>query len=257
MELKDVLKKMKVGDLKKEIAKTNIKGISKLKKQEIIDLMLQYPTRFQYLIGIPSTDKHNKPAPKRKPGKPKGPTDPPSHTMEPEPEEPSKEDIKEGKLLLKMINEFKIKPTQKLLDDINNKAEFIDYIPDSEKVFDELRIEIKKFKQSKKKGKSESKKPEAKKEKKVDKLPEKLAAKKAEQMKIDTPQFNTYKINVERFIKNPTDQNHEKINIDLINKTKSGANWATLLDRLGDKLIEKFENALELYSKIKNKKSKK
>ncbi len=50
MKLIDVLQKMKVGDLKKEISKQNIKGYSKLKKAEIIKLMTDRPDRFKYLL---------------------------------------------------------------------------------------------------------------------------------------------------------------------------------------------------------------
>ena len=50
MKLIDVLKKMKVGDLKKEISKQNIKGYSKLKKAEIIKIMIDRPDKFKYLL---------------------------------------------------------------------------------------------------------------------------------------------------------------------------------------------------------------
>jgi len=50
MKLIEVLKKMKVGELKKEIAKQNIKGYSKMKKAEIIKLMTDRPDRFKYLL---------------------------------------------------------------------------------------------------------------------------------------------------------------------------------------------------------------
>ena len=50
MKLIDVLQKMKVGDLKKEISKQNIKGYSKLRKAEIIKLMIDRKDRFKYLL---------------------------------------------------------------------------------------------------------------------------------------------------------------------------------------------------------------
>jgi predicted RNA methylase len=50
MKLIDVLKKMKVSDLKKEIDKQNIKGYSKLKKAEIIKIMTDRADKFKYLL---------------------------------------------------------------------------------------------------------------------------------------------------------------------------------------------------------------
>jgi len=50
MKLIDVLQKMKVADLKKEISKQNIKGYSKLKKTEIIKIMTDRPDKFKYLL---------------------------------------------------------------------------------------------------------------------------------------------------------------------------------------------------------------
>ena len=52
------LKKMKVSDLKKEISKQNIKGYSKLTKENIISIMLKYPQRFMYLL--PKSDNEKK-----------------------------------------------------------------------------------------------------------------------------------------------------------------------------------------------------
>ena len=51
VELEKKLRSMGVGDLRKEISKTNVKGYSKLKKEDIINLMLKYPKRFMYLVG--------------------------------------------------------------------------------------------------------------------------------------------------------------------------------------------------------------
>ena len=48
---------MKVTELKKEISKTNVKGYSKLKKEDIINLMLKYPKRFMYLVDKPEVKK--------------------------------------------------------------------------------------------------------------------------------------------------------------------------------------------------------
>ena len=51
-ELMDILKQMKVSDLKKEISKQNkdFKGYSKMKKQDVIELMLKQEDKFKYLL---------------------------------------------------------------------------------------------------------------------------------------------------------------------------------------------------------------
>jgi len=49
-KLEVVLRKMKVGELKKEISKQNIRGYSKMRKEEIINLMLDNKKRFKYLL---------------------------------------------------------------------------------------------------------------------------------------------------------------------------------------------------------------
>lgn len=143
MELKDVLKKMKVGELKKEISKTNIRGYSKLRKDEIIKMMLQYESRFMHLL-----DQHKS---KQSLDEPKKEPEPEEEPEEEKDEEPSKEDKKEAKKLFKNIVEFKKSPTQKLLDKINEKAEFIDFIPESDRVLEVLMKEVRKFRASKKK----------------------------------------------------------------------------------------------------------
>ena len=50
MKLIDVLNKMKIKDLKKEIASQNIKGYSKLKKNELVKLIMGREDRFKYLL---------------------------------------------------------------------------------------------------------------------------------------------------------------------------------------------------------------
>ena len=47
--MKDILNSYSVSELKKEISKTNIKGYSKMKKSEVIELMMKYKERFSYL----------------------------------------------------------------------------------------------------------------------------------------------------------------------------------------------------------------
>ncbi len=144
MELKDVLKKMKVGELRNEIRKTNIRGYSKLKKNELIEMMLEYESRFMHLM-----DQHkSKDEPKKEPKQEPKPEPEPEEEKD---EEPTKEDKKEAKKLFKLIVEFKKSPTQKLLNKIDQKAEFIDFIPESERVLEELMKEVKKFRANKKK----------------------------------------------------------------------------------------------------------
>ena len=50
MKLIDILQKMKVADLKKEISNQNIKGYSKLKKAEIIKIIIDRSEKFKYLL---------------------------------------------------------------------------------------------------------------------------------------------------------------------------------------------------------------
>ena len=47
--MKDILNSYSVSELKKEISKTNIKGYSKMKKSEVIELMMKHKERFSYL----------------------------------------------------------------------------------------------------------------------------------------------------------------------------------------------------------------
>ena len=44
-----ILKSYTITELRKEISKTNIKGYSKLKKPELIELMMQSPEKFSHL----------------------------------------------------------------------------------------------------------------------------------------------------------------------------------------------------------------
>ena len=60
--MRDVLSKMKVAELKKEVSKTNIKGYSKMKKSELIDLMVKNKDKFSHL----KPKKHKKKPPLKK-----------------------------------------------------------------------------------------------------------------------------------------------------------------------------------------------
>jgi len=111
-ELEKKLKTMRVNDLRKEISKTNVKGYSKLKKNEIVNLMLKYPKRFMYLVGkeekIAKLEKMNILKQKPKEEKPKE-------------EKPKEEKPKEERQLMKkLVVEFTTKKNQKEnLDKIN------------------------------------------------------------------------------------------------------------------------------------------
>jgi len=47
--MRDILQSYSVNELKKEISKQNIKGYSKMKKAEIINLMMKHKDKFTYL----------------------------------------------------------------------------------------------------------------------------------------------------------------------------------------------------------------
>jgi len=49
MVSRDILNSHPIAHLKKEISKTNIKGYSKMKKTEIIELMMKTPERFSHI----------------------------------------------------------------------------------------------------------------------------------------------------------------------------------------------------------------
>jgi len=49
MVSRDILNSHPISVLKKEISKTNIKGYSKMKKPEIVELMMKTPTRFSHI----------------------------------------------------------------------------------------------------------------------------------------------------------------------------------------------------------------
>jgi len=102
--MKDILNSYSVTELKKEVSKTNIKNYSKLKKPELIELMMKFKERFMHLK---MKDKKQpkakaKPAPKAKPAAkpaPK-PTAKPAAKPAPKKEKPKKDVRKELKEVL-------------------------------------------------------------------------------------------------------------------------------------------------------------
>ena len=49
MVTRDILNSHPVATLRKEISKTNVKGYSKMKKNEVIELMMKTPERFAHI----------------------------------------------------------------------------------------------------------------------------------------------------------------------------------------------------------------
>jgi len=62
----EILNSHKVAALKKEISKTNIKGYSKMKKNEIVALMMTHKTRFSHIKSAAAAPKKVAEAPKKK-----------------------------------------------------------------------------------------------------------------------------------------------------------------------------------------------
>ena len=90
--MRSILESHSVSTLKKEISKTNIKGYSKMKKDEIVNLMLQHKDRFSHI------KLKEKAEPKAKPKK----EEPKPKKEEPK---PKKEEPKKKKLVKKGQNE--------------------------------------------------------------------------------------------------------------------------------------------------------
>ena len=64
--MRDIFNSHPVSVLKKEIAKTNIKGYSKMKKAEVVNLMMKHKDRFTHIKMRSKAEK----APKKKAPKP-------------------------------------------------------------------------------------------------------------------------------------------------------------------------------------------
>ena len=119
-ELEDKLRSMKVSNLKKEISKTNVRGYSKLKKEEVIKFMLANKKRFMYLINkekqfitkggktFPVGKKEAKKEESKKPEPKKS-----------EPKSTKKED-NEAKDFIKLVKDFNKNPNMDKLKKIND-----------------------------------------------------------------------------------------------------------------------------------------
>ena len=167
----------------------------------------------------------------------------PEPTKPVEPIEPVEEEDPEKSLLeFRIIVEKFIKtPTEELNNKILDKLDLVDELDKN----DEIRLNkaLDRFEAGESAPKAPA--PKAPAAKKTKKSPAKKAKsnlqkqkdKEEQDFKKDTPQFLKYKKNIEVFIKNRTDANYKKIDIDLgTEKTKSGRSWVTLYDRLGEKL---------------------
>ena len=272
-ELEDKLRSMKVGDLKKEISKTNVRGYSKLKKEDVIKFMLANKKRFMYLIN------------KEKQFITKGgKTFPVGKKEEPKKEEPKKELTKEERreqyldetsqknteLTIKnQIKPFLQNPTKDKLSTIQKGAKVaktfktdlakrVSYIDDfmgrfkktDKKLYDEF---IKVAKQVIQKAKDDKKAKEEKRKKKVKTVEvEKREVKKPQgptpQRKPKSkPTQDEYQMNVRKYrelikqyIENPNEETLKKINkLDDIQKNDPYRNEVPLAT------MKKFENLVE------------
>tara|TARA_R110002126_G_scaffold51499_2_gene140768 strand:- start:6048 stop:7082 length:1035 start_codon:yes stop_codon:yes gene_type:complete len=68
---KEILNSHPVGTLKKEISKTNVKGYSKMKKAEVVELMMKHKDRFGHMAMKGKAKPAEKPAEAEKPKKKK------------------------------------------------------------------------------------------------------------------------------------------------------------------------------------------
>tara|TARA_R110001632_G_scaffold11382_3_gene41149 strand:+ start:1553 stop:2476 length:924 start_codon:yes stop_codon:yes gene_type:complete len=116
MPSREELQSHPVTTLKKEISKTNIKGYSKMKKPEIVELMLKNKSRFHHIKMAEKKPKEEKPKPKPAP-------------KEEKPKPKAKAKAKEEKPLLDLS---KLKIKENTLNYINNNVEIIASLLDNE-----------------------------------------------------------------------------------------------------------------------------
>jgi len=251
MKLIDVLQKMKVADLKKEISKQNIRGYSKLKKAEIIKIMTDRPDKFKYLLlqnmkqkkeilqdkvklkeakeKLKKLKEPKKQLIKTKTGvvtvKPKKEEPKPAPKPAPKKEEPKpapkpepKKDLTKNEL--KLINlEKEQKKLQNKKNSLGNYKKDIDEKQNLQSQIMEIKLQIFELKD---KLKGETEKKAIQDEKKAKK---------------------EFKKNVQDFIGNPNDELLEKIDINF-----------ELMDDLPESLQDNFDNVLEEYENKDKKK---
>jgi len=88
MVTKEILNSHPVSVLKKEISKTNIKGYSKMKKAEVVELMAKNKSKFGH-IKMATKSSSAKPQPKKKKIIKKTPKEPSPKSLSPSPKKPS------------------------------------------------------------------------------------------------------------------------------------------------------------------------
>ena len=132
MPSREELESHPVTTLKKEISKTNIKGYSKMKKPEIVELMLKNKDRFHHIKMAEKKPKEEKPkpkpAPKEEKPKPKPAPKKKKLVIKEKPKEKSKEKPKDKPLL--DLSKLKIK--ENTLNYNNNNVEIIASLLDDE-----------------------------------------------------------------------------------------------------------------------------
>ena len=146
--MRDILQSYSVNELKKEISKQNIKGYSKMKKAEIINLMMKHKDKFTYLKKKetkkkeqPKKKEEQKPEPKKVMKKKEEPKKVMKKKEEPKKEmkkkeEPKKKDEKLSDIMKELEN-IEDKVFDKKFD-LKNLKKIIKNPRDIVKVNDEL-----------------------------------------------------------------------------------------------------------------------
>ena len=141
--MRDILESYSVNELKKEISKQNIKGYSKMKKSEIINLMMKHKDKFAYLKKK-ETKKKEEPKKKKEEQKPE-PKKEMKKKEEPKPE-PKKEMKKKEEPKKEMKKKEQPKTEMKKKEEFNIRKNILD--------FEEENKSWKQFLKDFKKGKS-------------------------------------------------------------------------------------------------------
>mgnify|MGYP003624737087 CR=1 FL=1 len=117
-----------IANLKKEISKTNIKGYSKMKKPEVVELMLKNKDRFHHIKKYVKPTSEPKPKPKPKPvEKPK-----PKPVEKPKPVKKIVIKVPKQKEEKPLLNLSKLKINNDILRYNNNNVEIIASLLDDE-----------------------------------------------------------------------------------------------------------------------------
>lgn len=214
-ELEKKLRTMRVVDLKKEISKTNVRGYSKLKKEEVIQFMLKNKKRFMYLLN------------QEKQFIKKGGKTIVVKKKEKEKEKPKKKEFTLEDFI-KIVNEFIKSPTQKLLDEIDNKFEFTDDL--DEDLLEDLEKAIDEFEKSKKKSEKIKKEEPKKKGYDYSKLSndemEKIMKKLVPKYEPETPEMKLIRDKLFDYVKEQIDKGISP------NEIRNQKHWLTQISNL-------------------------